>query len=137
MSPRRLRVLVAEDETLIACAIEDELARRGHAVVLACDGQEALDLAWRAEPFDVLVTDLRMPRLGGDDLVRLLRAERPDLPVVVVSAHGPSAVTDDLLRAPGGGPLSVLAKPVEFGRLAEETERVAAAGGARSMTRTP
>lgn len=87
---RRLRILVAEDEALIGMAVEQELVERGHAVTMASDGQAALEMEARLGPFDALVTDMQMPRLRGDELVRRLRATRPDLLVVVMSASSGS-----------------------------------------------
>ncbi len=86
----KLRVLVAEDERLAALIVEDALVDQGHEVVLARDGQEALDIA---EGFDcdVLVTDLAMPRLTGWELIPRMRARRADLPVVVVTGYLPPA----------------------------------------------
>jgi CheY-like chemotaxis protein len=85
-----VRVLVAEDEALIALSLADLLEAEGHEVVLAPDGADALDAALRlGDALDVLVTDLNMPRLGGEDLIRELRAERPGLPVVVVTGSAP------------------------------------------------
>ena len=88
----KLRVLVAEDEQLAALVVEDALSDQGHQVVLACDGREALDIA-EAFDFDVLVTDLAMPRVTGWELISRLRARRADLPVVVMTGYLP----------PGGG----------------------------------
>jgi len=119
---RRLRILVAEDEALIGMAVEQELVERGHAVTMASDGQAALEMEARLGPFDALVTDMQMPRLRGDELVRRLRATRPDLLVVVMSAnHIPEATA--ALRALDG-PLTILTKPTPFGRVADELERL-------------
>ncbi len=66
-----LRVLVAEDEALIALSLADLLEAEGHEVVVAPDGADALAAAWRlGGALDVLVTDLNMPRMGGEDLIR-------------------------------------------------------------------
>ena len=66
---RPLCVLVAEDEPLLALVVEEALVEEGHAVALAPDGQAALEAAAERGPFDVLLTDLRMPRLAGEELV--------------------------------------------------------------------
>lgn len=119
---RRLRILVAEDEALIGMAVEQELVERGHAVTMASDGQAALEMEARLGPFDALVTDMQMPRLRGDELVRRLRATRPDLLVVVMSAnHIPEATA--ALQALDG-PLTILTKPTPFGRVADAVERL-------------
>src|ERR687894_66222 len=62
-----VRVLVAEDEALIALSLADLLEAEGHEVVLAPDGADALDAARRlGDALGVLVTDLNMPRMGGE-----------------------------------------------------------------------
>jgi two-component system, cell cycle response regulator CpdR len=66
----RVRVLVAEDEGLIALSLADLLEAEGHDVVVVPDGADALDAARRlGGALDVLVTDLNMPRMGGEDLI--------------------------------------------------------------------
>ena len=88
------RVLLAEDEPLIARSFADLLEAEGYEVALAPDGADALDAARRlGDALAVLVTDLNMPRMGGEDLIRALRAERPGLPVVVVTGSPPCAAT--------------------------------------------
>lgn len=110
-----IRVLMAEDERLAAEVIEEGLVEAGFEVLAANDGQEAFDLAANGAGFDLLLTDLRMPRLDGGELIALLRAERPDLPVVVMTGYPPpnGAVA---LQA-GHGPMRVLTKPVGIARV--------------------
>src|SRR5918997_66793 len=104
------RVLVAEDEALVALSLADLLEAEGYDVVLAPDGADALDAARRlGDSLDVLVTDLNMPRLGGEDLIRELRAERPGLPGVVVTGSAPLGGAEALRHHAGGdGPLVLL-----------------------------
>ncbi|MBW8270744.1 response regulator [Caldovatus aquaticus] len=120
------RILVAEDEPLAAMAIEDLLAGAGYAVLLAADGQEALEIAARGARFDLLLTDLRMPRLAGRELIRRLRAARPDLPVVVMTGYAPPDGAASLLRDAGGtGPLLLFTKPIEPEQLLDAVGRLA------------
>lgn len=119
-----LRVLVAEDEALVALSLADLLQADGHEVVLAHDGADALvkAMATAAEgrPPDAVVTELRMPRLSGEELIRALRAEWPDLPVVVVAGSAPQGSEAELLRLCGGGrTLVLLRKPLAYALLAE------------------
>ena len=60
-----MRVLLAEDEALVAMALADCLEAEGHEITVAGDGAEALATARDLGRLDLLVTDLRMPRLGG------------------------------------------------------------------------
>ena len=118
----RLRVLVAEDEHLAALVVEDALMEQGHHVVLARDGQEALDIA-ESYAFDVLVTDLAMPRLTGWDLIPLMRARRSDLPVVVMTGYLPPGGGHTLF-ADKRGPLALLHKPFGVNQLIDALGRV-------------
>jgi CheY-like chemotaxis protein len=124
MPARKLRILVAEDEALIALAVRYELQARGHEVSMARDGQEALEVAQQLGTFDALVTDMQMPRMRGDELVRRLRHQHPALPIVVVSANVCPETVSALRALPG--PLSVLTKPCSFNVLTDEVERLTA-----------
>jgi signal transduction histidine kinase len=101
----RGRVLLVEDEEAVRRAAERVLTKQGYTVQVARDGQEALELL-RASGFDVelVLSDLRMPRLDGLALHAALQKERPGLPFLLVSGYGAAAE--------GAGPgLPVLAKP--------------------------
>ena len=127
VAPRsKLRVLVAEDEHLAAVVVEDALVDQGHEVVLARDGGEALDIA-EGFAFDVLVTDLAMPRVTGWELIPLLRARRADLPVVVMTGYLPPGGSR-VLFADKRGPLALLHKPFGAGQLFEALGRVVLEG---------
>ncbi len=125
---------VAEDEALIALSLADLVEAEGHEVVLAPDGADALDSARRlGGALDVLVTDLNMPRLAGEDLIRELRAERPGLPVVVVTGSAPFGGAEALRRRAGGdGPLLLLLRLPGHAELAAALGRSAAAAAGRS-----
>ena len=118
------RILVAEDEALAALAIEDELLREGYDVVLAPDGQAALEVARAAMP-DLLLTDLRMPRLDGVGLIRALRGLAPWLPVVVMTGYAPSGGAD-AFRAAGEAPVSLFTKPLDMDAVLAELRRLLA-----------
>ena len=127
-----VQVLIAEDEALVALSLADLLEGEGYDVVLAPDGADALEAARRlGDALGALVTDLNMPRMGGEDLIRALRAERPDLPVVVVTGSAPLGGLEELRRCAGGdGLLLLLLKPADCGELAEALRRAVAANDA-------
>jgi DNA-binding NtrC family response regulator len=87
------RVLIAEDEEGIRTFLAETLERAGHEVTQVADGAAAIRTA-REEPFDVVLTDLRMPGADGMTVVRTLRTEQPDVEVIVLTAFGdvPTAV---------------------------------------------
>src|SRR3712207_1744297 len=81
------RVLVADDEPMVRFMIVDELEHQGCRVEEAADGEEALKAIERGQPFDLIVTDVRMPRLDGWTLAERARDLRPDLPVLYVTGY--------------------------------------------------
>jgi len=122
----RLRVLLAEDEALVAMALADCLEAEGHSVAVAGDGAEALAMARGLGRLDLLVTDLRMPHMGGEDLIRALWAERPGLPVLVVTGSAPPGGAEALRRETGDrGPLALLHKPLDYTSMAGALRRLA------------
>lgn len=124
LPPRPPRILVAEDEALAAMAIEEELQYAGYEVILAPDGQAALDAARKTMP-DLLLTDLRMPRLDGLGLIRALRARAPLLPVIVMTGYAPSGGADAFV-APGESPVSLFNKPISMDAVLAEMKRLLA-----------
>ena len=82
----RVRVLLVEDEVFIRIDTAEHLRARGFEVVEAGSADDAVDYVASGERIDVLVTDIRMPgSLDGLALAARLRAEQPDLPIVVAS----------------------------------------------------
>ncbi|TDH63788.1 response regulator [Dankookia rubra] len=118
-----LSVLMAEDEWLAAEVLAEALADAGFTVLTAPDGLAALEMAAGGTRFDLLLTDLRMPRMDGRELIARLRAERPDLPVVVMTGFPPPDGADALHG--GKAPLRLLTKPVEIAPLVAALRAVA------------
>ena len=81
------RILVIEDDPSILRGLQLNLTLEGYAVRSAADGETGLQLA-RSERFDLLVVDVMLPRLGGLELIRELRRDDAELPVLILSAKG-------------------------------------------------
>ncbi len=81
------RILVIEDDPSILRGLQLNLGMEGYQVRSAMDGEAGLRLA-RTERPDLLIVDVMLPKLGGLDLIRELRREDPDLPILVLSAKG-------------------------------------------------
>jgi DNA-binding response OmpR family regulator len=109
---KRWRVLVAEDDDLFADAVDAFLQQAGFRVVVAGDGAAALQEA-NDSRFDALLTDLRMPRMDGAALIRGVRANRPEMPIIVISGNAPEDWEHSLQRD-GEGPLILLNKPARL-----------------------
>lgn len=104
---RRIRILVAEDETIIRLDLVELLRRAGMDVVAeARDGEEAVALAREHDP-DLAIMDVKMPNLDGIDAARRILEERP-IPIVMLTAYG----QDELVaRAVEAGVFGYLVKP--------------------------
>jgi two-component system response regulator AtoC len=125
------RVLVADDEEGVRTFLAESLERAGHEVTQVADGEAALR-AVHEEPFDVVLTDLRMPGTDGMTVVRTVRTEQPDVEVVVLTAFGDVATAVeamklgafDYLQKPVAGPLAV--RELVAGALERRAKLVAA-----------
>jgi DNA-binding response OmpR family regulator len=94
-------ILVAEDEVMIRNLVTILLQRKGHIVLSASDGQEALELS-RKYPgtIDLVITDVEMPRLNGMDLCSHLLEERPGIKVIVMSGTDMSHIVSQNVNLP-------------------------------------
>ena len=108
-----MRVLIAEDERRLADAIARGLRREGMAVDLAPDGTDALVKA-RVVRYDVLVLDRELPGVHGDEVCRVVREERPDTGILMLTAAG---TLDDLVQGLSLGADDYLPKPFRFAEL--------------------
>ncbi len=96
-----LRILVVDDDALVAMGTIDMLEDLGHAVIEAYSGQQALDVLARGEAVDVMVTDFAMPGMTGVELARQARELHPGLPILLATGYAdlPSG-SSDLPRLP-------------------------------------
>jgi response regulator NasT len=102
-----MRILIAEDETIIRLDLRELLERAGFEVVAeARDGEEAVELA-RSESPDLALLDVKMPKLDGIDAARRILDERP-IPIVMVTAYGEQELVS---RAVEAGVFGYLVKP--------------------------
>jgi len=101
-----VRILIAEDETIIRLDLRGALEVAGYEVREARDGAEAVAIAAEWEP-DLALLDVRMPILDGIEAARRMIAARP-LPIVVVTAYADRALVE---RAVGAGVFGYLVKP--------------------------
>jgi two-component system, OmpR family, alkaline phosphatase synthesis response regulator PhoP len=81
------RLLIVEDEPGIVLTLSDRLTREGYTVDSSGDGESGLERATR-EPFDLILLDVMLPRLGGFDVMRELRKRGIETPVIMLTARG-------------------------------------------------
>ncbi len=84
------RVLVVDDDPVVASSFDRVLCGKGYAVITARDGPEALEKLAR-EDYDAVFTDIRMPGMDGLEVAARIKATRPWLPVVIVTGYGSPA----------------------------------------------
>jgi CheY-like chemotaxis protein len=82
---RPVSVLVVDDEELVRKFVERVMREAGYETATAADGPEALEVAARLETFDILVTDVMMPQMTGDELARRIRASTPGIKVLYLT----------------------------------------------------
>jgi len=102
-----LRILVAEDNVINQLILRDQLEEMGCAVTLASDGMEALE-RWREGSFDLVLTDVNMPRMNGYELATQLRAMNVTQPIIGATAN---ALRDESERCLSAGMNHCLIKP--------------------------
>jgi len=108
-----MRLLVIEDDSKIASFIVNGLKQNGFGVDAAADGEKGLDLACTVT-YDCLVLDLMLPKLDGLSLLRQLRKEKVNTPVLILSAK---ATVDDRVKGLQAGGDDYLTKPFAFSEL--------------------
>ena len=109
------RILLVEDESLIAALAVDSLNELGFDVAEAPNAKTALEIAHKEiASFEFAIVDLGLPDRPGDDLVNDLRALRPDLPIIVATGYGARAVEGKLQ---GKERIVFLGKPYDFNAL--------------------
>ncbi len=117
-----LSVLLAEDEPANSMYTEKILKRLGHQVMIAKDGKETLK-AWENYHFDLILMDIQMPEINGDEVVKIIREkeENKHIPIIAVTAHAMSGDKEKLLKLGCDGYIS---KPFRIETLANEIKRV-------------
>ncbi len=107
------RVLVVDDEPAMREVLGARLESMGYEVILAETGAEAIERAAVAAP-DLVLTDVVLPDVSGIDLLRGLKADDPDRPVILMTAHGAIRLAVEAMKA---GAQDFLIKPIDYGNL--------------------
>ncbi|MCB9521777.1 MAG: sigma-54-dependent Fis family transcriptional regulator [Myxococcales bacterium] len=119
------RVLVVDDETNMRKVLRALLRRAGLEVHTAADGLEALDVLGAGPDFSMVLTDLRMPVLDGMGLLERVQKRWPDLPVVLLTAHG---TVDTAVEAMKRGAFDFVTKPFDQDELLAVVRKALATG---------
>ncbi len=103
-------ILVADDELNMRLVLQALLTREGYEVFLAEDGREALQII-KSQNISTVITDLKMPHLDGKALLEWVRANRPALPVIIITAYGTVASAVEAVKK---GAFDYITKPFEL-----------------------
>jgi CheY-like chemotaxis protein len=104
------KILVVDDEILVLELLADFLESRGYQVATAANGREAVAAVAQAVP-DLVLMDVSMPEMDGEEALRQIVASRPGLPVMMVTANADATVTSRLL---GLGAVDYVPKPFDL-----------------------
>ncbi len=116
-------ILVVDDEKNIREGLGKVLELDGYKVLLACDGKEAVQTLNRGD-IDLVITDLKMPNLSGEEVLQKATTMSPNLPVIILTGHG---TIENAVRAMKNGAYDYLTKPVNMDRLSLLVQRALSA----------
>jgi DNA-binding NtrC family response regulator len=115
-----MHLMVVDDDETVRASLRDALTRSGVRVSTAAGARQALERI-AAQPVDLVLTDVRMPGMGGLELLRLLRVRAPGADVVLMSAYDDPTVA---VVAVQEGARAYLAKPLDLSELRALIDRL-------------
>ncbi|OGQ90980.1 MAG: hypothetical protein A2289_00705 [Deltaproteobacteria bacterium RIFOXYA12_FULL_58_15] len=128
-----MRVLMVDDEVELVNALVERLGIRDIDAVGVTNGHDALEKIYE-EPFDVVVCDVKMPGLGGLDVIKKVKEKWPDLAVILLTGHGSTRDAEEGVRA---GAFRYLMKPINIETLVEVLREATEAGNGRGDGQIP
>jgi DNA-binding NtrC family response regulator len=109
-----IKILLIDDEEELVTTLKERLAYREIDADYSLNGADAIQKV-RHNEYDVLILDLKLPGIGGLETLRVIKAERPNLPIIMITGHGGSDVTDDFSREV----FEFLPKPIAIDKLVQ------------------
>lgn len=128
-----MQILVVEDDERIASFLAKGLAADGYSVVVAVDDREAMTALVDGDDLAAVLLDLTLPRVDGMEILAKIRAEQPDLPVLIVTARGEIS---DRIRGLDAGANDYIVKPFAFEELVARLRAALRASDGRSPSST-
>ncbi|MCK4427111.1 MAG: response regulator, partial [candidate division Zixibacteria bacterium] len=120
-----VKVLVVDDDKKIRTLLLDTLSALGYKTIGARDGEEALALLEKQKP-DVVISDIKMPKLSGLSLLRNIKDKDPKIPVLMITGYNFTYTKDQALDSGADG---FLAKPFRISKIEELMQSVLGTGG--------
>lgn len=125
---KQIKALVIDDEKIVLDSVKKILAAENYAVDVSLSGISGIRLAV-AQPFDVVLTDIRMPDIGGLIVLRDIKRAKPDLPVIIITGYG---TVRSAIQAMKLGAADYIEKPFSPDQLMTAVAGVMAAKGERA-----
>lgn len=116
---KRERILIVDDEADIALILKLQMEDAGYATLRARDGMEALEVLSR-EKVSLMLLDIKMPRMDGVAVLEKAHKERPDVAVIMMTAHGNENIAVEAMKK---GAIDYVAKPFSSDELLKKVER--------------
>ncbi|MBN2857806.1 MAG: response regulator [Candidatus Delongbacteria bacterium] len=115
------KILVVDDEAIMRDLLTDYFEMMDYKVTSAKDGSVAWEILSGGKPdeFDLVVSDINMPKMGGIELFRNIRSKFPEMPIILMTGYGIEKVKQDVEKAEG-----FLAKPFELDVLNDLVEKI-------------
>ena len=107
------KILIIEDDPTILRVVKDNFATRGYRVQIARDGEEGLDAALNGQP-DLILLDIMLPKINGFEICRAVRAEKLEMPILMLTAKGQE---EDIVRGLELGADDYITKPFSMREL--------------------
>src|SRR3989338_2632083 len=117
----KLRVLIVDDETSVRTLLSEVLQGQGYEVVVASSGEEAVELA-RKSPFEIVITDMRMPGISGVEVIQHVKNINSDCCVIVITAY---ASVESAVEAIRRGSYDYITKPFNIATMRIIVDRAA------------
>jgi CheY-like chemotaxis protein len=113
-------ILVAEDDLNFGIVLQNELRDEKYSVDLVRDGVEAV-LSFISKFYNLILMDIRMPRLNGIDALRIIKKIKPDIPAILFSGEAEAQEMEKSIKA---GAIKLLAKPFEIAPLLKDIKNI-------------
>ena len=114
------KILIVDDEADIRAEVAEYVQHKGYEVEEAADGVEALE-KFEAAPADLVITDIRMPRVDGYEVIRRIRRIDPRVPIIATTGHHSPT---DLNKAKEAGASLTMKKPIRLRKLGQKLKRL-------------
>ena len=118
---KETRILVMEDDQSISAALDMILTEAGYDVEVAETGEDALEL-FEQKGFDLLIADLKLPGIGGIEVIRQVKEKKPETEVIVITGVGTQPIAEEAMTL---GAHDFLPKPFTVNQLVAEIDKAA------------